>query len=132
MSAVLAELKAMNTKDDLRFEAMNTKFDAKFDSVKTEIKAMNSRFEAMNTKVDAKFNEIAGKMDARWDSYAKLFHGSIVASLLVLAYAVSQDQKVVRMGALTERNSSIIDGMMSNECVKIRDSTPEGPKVSDK
>lgn len=125
MSAVLAELKAMNTKDDLRFEAMNTKFDAKFDSVKTEI-------QAMNTKVDAKFNEIAGKMDARWDSYAKLFHGSIVASLLVLAYAVSQDQKVVRMGALTERNSSIIDGMMSNECVKIRDSTPEGPKVSDK
>ena len=118
MSAVLAELKSVSTKVDLKFEAMNTKFDAKF--------------EAMNTKFDAKFDVIAGKMDARWDSYAKLFYGSIVASVLVLAYAVSQDQKVVRMGALTERNSSIIDGMMSNECIKlIRGPTAQGPTVVD-
>lgn len=136
VESVNNKVEAMNTKFDLKFEAMNTRFDAKFDSVNTEIKAMNTKFdakfEAMNTKFDAKFDVIAGKMDARWDSYAKLFYGSIVASVLVLAYAVSQDQKVVRMGALTERNSSIIDGMMSNECIKIRDPTPEGPKVFDK
>ena len=49
----------------------------------------------------------------------------MVASVLVLAYAVTQDHKVVRMGALTERNSSIIDGMMSNEGIKLR----RGPKA---
>lgn len=108
MSAVLAELKAMHTK----------------------VEAMNIKVEAMNTRVDAKINAIAGTMDARWDSHARLYRGSIAASLLVLAYAVSQSYEVVRIGALTERNSSVIDGLMSNKGIKrIRGPSVQGPTV---
>ena len=115
MSIVLSELRAMDKKFEIMVEGMDKKFESKFE-------IMDKKFEAMDTKFEAKLDLIDQKMDARWGAYAKLFHGSIVASLLVLAYVISQDKRLDRIfattdriGAITDRNSSIIDGLMSKE-----------------
>ena len=80
MGAILAELKAINTKVDAKFDSVNAKVDSKFDSVNARFDSVNAKFDsvnaeikALNTNFDAKFDMIDKNMDTRWDSYVKLF-----------------------------------------------------------